>query len=46
MELGFPNAGAEEGAALPKPLDPNTAPPVLGAAELVLLPHGDDFCPS
>jgi len=47
MELGLPNAGAEVAAVLLKPLEPNTAPPVLGAAEPVLAPpHGDDFCPS
>ena len=47
MELGFPKAGAEEGAALLKPREPDAAPAVMGAAAPEpALPHGDEFCPS
>lgn len=47
IALGLPKAGAEEGAALLKPLDPNTAPPVLGAAALEPPePQSEGFCPS
>lgn len=44
---GFPKAGLEESAAFPKELEPNAAPPVLGAAAGVDgVPQGDCFAPS
>ena len=43
---GCPKAGLEEAAALPKELEPNVAPPALGAAAGVDgVPQGDCFAP-
>jgi hypothetical protein len=46
MVLGFPNAGADVACEPPNELEPNTAPPVLGAPTVEEgVPQGEAFCP-